>query len=267
MKRLLLILAVVLLPGPAGAVSPAGSPGPAGPTEPTEPTGLGGLSGLPLVEVPAVAGSGGQGLLAVFFSGAGGWAALDRGVARGFAERGVPVVGWSTSSYLGDKRTPDGAARDLERVVRHYLEAWHEREVLLVGYSMGAEILPFLAARLPRDLRAKVRLVALLGPSTEAVFEFHALDWLRSGYGPGALPVRPEVEKLGDLSVLCLYGEDEEDSLCPLLARPDLPPGAPRLAKVVALAGGHHFGGGYAHLADVILSEAGLGGQGSKGER
>jgi len=49
-------------------------------------------------------------------------------------------------------------------------------------------------------------------------------------------------------AVLCIYGEDEHDSLCPKLD--------PKKFIVVKVKGGHHFDGNYAGLADDILNAA-----------
>jgi type IV secretory pathway VirJ component len=185
--------------------------------------------------------------LAVIFSGDGGWASLDREVGDALAAAGIGVVGVNSLSYFWTKRTPDGAAADLARVLRHYRTAWHTTRVLLIGYSRGADVLPFLASRLPDDLRASVALVALLGPGRTTDFEFHLTDWL-GGDDPEALPIGPEVARLAGLRVLCVQGADEDDSLCPTLD-------ATR-ARRFELPGGHHFGGDYRVIAERILSEA-----------
>jgi type IV secretory pathway VirJ component len=196
---------------------------------------------LPLVELPA---SGGTGELAVIVSGDGGWASLDRDIGTALAGEGIPVVGLNSLQYFWRARTPDEAGRDLTRILRHYLDAWRASQVLLVGYSLGAEVLPFMATRLPPDLRSRVRLVALLGPGRTATFEFHVREWL--GGGGGGPPTAPEIARLAGLRVLCLYGEDETDSACPMIR--------PGLARVERLPGGHHFGGSYANIAGRILA-------------
>ncbi|HEX6616332.1 MAG TPA: AcvB/VirJ family lysyl-phosphatidylglycerol hydrolase [Gemmatimonadales bacterium] len=198
---------------------------------------------LPLIELPA---RGGSGMLAVVVSGDGGWASIDRRIGETLQARGVSVVGLNALQYFWHARTPDESSRDLARVLRHYLAAWHLGDVLLVGYSMGAEVLPFMASRLPADLRARVRLVALLAPSRTASFEFHLSELL--GGSQGDRPTAPEIERLRGLRVLCLYGTDDKDSVCPAL-----PPGA---ATVVPVEGGHHFGRSYVGLADRILRAA-----------
>jgi len=63
------------------------------------------LKDLPLVELPA-AGERGESPLAVMLSGDGGWAGLDRAVAKVLVARGVPVVGVNSLQYFWNPRTP-----------------------------------------------------------------------------------------------------------------------------------------------------------------
>jgi type IV secretory pathway VirJ component len=59
-----------------------------------------------------------------------------------------------------------------------YLAAWRKDQVDLVGYSFGAEVLPFIVARLPEELRTRIGSITLIGPSPTALFEIHVADWL-----------------------------------------------------------------------------------------
>lgn len=206
----------------------------------------GDVADLPLVEVPAV---GTPRALAVILSGDGGWASLDREVGDALAAAGVAVVGLNSLAYFWTKRTPDGTAADLARIVRAYRERWRTRVVLLIGYSRGADVVPFLAHRLPADVHDAIALVALLGPARTTDFEFHVTDWL-GGTDTSAMPVAPEVAALGALRVLCVHGADEDESLCPILD--------PVRIHRLTLPGGHHFGGDYDAIASRILAEAQL---------
>lgn len=204
------------------------------------------VADLPLIELPA---SSTGGLLAVLVSGDGGWAGIDKAIAGELAARGVPVVGISSLKYFWSARTPDGSATDLARVLRHYLGVWHRERVLLIGYSLGADVLPFMTSGLPRALRARVHGVVLLAPSREAQFEFHVTDWLGKASGARRYPVLPAVVSLEDLPVLCVAGEEERDSLCRDVDRAKV--------EVETIRGGHHFGGDYQRLAGVILARFG----------
>ncbi|MBO9547426.1 AcvB/VirJ family lysyl-phosphatidylglycerol hydrolase, partial [Caulobacter sp.] len=145
------------------------------------------LAGLPLVETPAAAGGD---TLAIFYSGDGGWAGIDRGLAQGFVKAGVPVVGYDSLRYFWTQRSPQAAADDLAAVIRHYQAAWGRKRVILAGYSFGADALPIIVAHLPADLRDQVRMVALLGTDSTGELEFHPGDWLNVG-AKDSYPIAP----------------------------------------------------------------------------
>jgi type IV secretory pathway VirJ component len=179
-------------------------------------------------------------------SGDGGWAGLDQDIAAALSARGIPVVGLDSLRYFWTARTPDSVAADTDRMIRYYLAHFGKKRVLLVGYSQGADVLPFAVNRLPQDAKAQVALMAILGMSEHALFEFHVSSWISDDTsGP---PTLPEVNRITGVPVLCIYGEDEHDSLCPKLD--------PTKFNVVKVKGGHHFDGNYAALADDILAAA-----------
>lgn len=201
------------------------------------------IGDLPVEEVQA---SGASPEFALLLTGDGGWAGLDQELAARLAASGVPTVGLNSLKYFWKERTPDETARDVARILRHYLSAWNKQRVLLVGYSFGADVLPFVVNRLPPDLRTKVASVSLLGIDGNASFEVSISDWV--GTDEAGPQTRPEVARITGLPVLCLYGEGEKDSICPGLAAPGI-----RREQVGI---GHHFGGEYATLGDRILSFA-----------
>lgn len=205
------------------------------------------LGDLPVIEVPPAAAAGigdGGDRFAVLLSGDGGWAGLDKEVAASLSRRGVPVVGFDTLRYFWDPRTPAGLSADLDRLVRYYASHWKKPNVILIGYSQGADVLPFAINRLPSATRATVARTVLMALGEKASFEFHLGNWIDSDDDDG-LPIEPETRTLDGKQTLCLYGEDETESLCPKLP-------AGRLS-VEALPGGHHFDGAYDALAERIL--------------
>ncbi len=204
------------------------------------------LGNLPVVEVPARPGAPPTDLLAVILSGDGGWAGLDKEVAQALAEHGIPVAGLDSLRYFWTARTPQSIATDLDTLDRYYLEHFGKKRVLLIGYSQGADVLPFAVNRLAPAARARVALVVLMGMSEHAVFEFHVSNWISDdNSGPATMP---EVSRITGIPILCIYGEGDNDSLCPKLD-------AAKVA-VVKLPGGHHFNGDYARLAREILAAA-----------
>ena len=199
------------------------------------------ISDLPLQEVHATAAAS---EFALLLTGDGGWAGLDQELAARLAAKGVPTVALNSLKYFWTGRTPEQTAGDVTRVLRHYLASWHAQRVLLIGYSFGADVLPFVVNRLPPDVRAQVASLSLLGLDAHASFEIHLAEWVSdTDAGPAT---RPELEALKELPILCIYGEDEADSICPQLT-------GSRITRE-QVGKGHHFSGEYALLADRIVS-------------
>lgn len=201
------------------------------------------IGDLPVQEVHA---SGNSQDFALLLTGDGGWAGLDQELAARLAAQGVPTVGLNSLKYFWTERSPDQTARDVARVLRHYLSAWNKQRVLLVGYSFGADVLPFVVNRLPAELRARIASVSLLGIDAHASFEVRISDWV--GNDAGGPPTRPELDMIGHVPVLCVYGDGEADSICPGLTQPGV--AREQIGK------GHHFSGEYDRLADRILAFA-----------
>jgi len=201
------------------------------------------IDDLDLEEVP-VAAEARTDTMAIILTGDGGWAELDKALAAGFAANGIPSIGWSSLQYYWKPRTADGAAADLARIATHYLSAWNVSRIILVGYSFGADVMPFLVNRLPTSMSERIRSVALLGPSGTAEFQFHLADWF-GRKGSSVFQTVPEAQRL-QVPVICVRGADEHDSPCARLQ-------GPHFAQF-EVGRGHHFGGDYSRVVSVILN-------------
>jgi type IV secretory pathway VirJ component len=205
----------------------------------------GSLGDLPIVELACPQSN--QPTLAVIISGDGGWAGIDSDIGELLVKRGISVVGLDALKYFWTDRTPEGTAADLSRIIEHYTAAWNKSKIVLIGYSRGADVMPFLINRLPESMRSQIQVVALLGIAQAVSFEFHLTDWISGTSHPSDLPIMPEMSKLGNVKTLCFYGESEDDTLCPELEG--------KITRVIKMAGGHHFNGDYTSIVETILGQ------------
>ena len=208
------------------------------------------VADLPLVEVH---GSGHTGTLVVFLSGDGGWADIDKQIGVVLAERGLDVIGFDDKGYLrGKHRDADGMASDVARVASHYLTAWDDHRLVLIGYSRGADLLPFVTNRLPSALRSRLALVAMLGMQERASFTYRFSDLWATHSRASDIPIRPELERLRGLNMACVYGRDEGESGCRGVDS--------TLVQPMVRAGKHHFDGDYRAIAAWLVArlDAGL---------
>lgn len=201
-------------------------------------------AGIPIVEVSRQSQAG---VLVIFYSGDGGWRDIDRRIGDALARDGYAVVGIDTLRYFWRKRDPDRLGQDLGRLIAHYREAWELNEIVLIGYSFGANILPFAYNRLPDESRRQVRMVTLLSPELTTDFEVHLSGWLgQQAGGQAAMPILPEVRRIDPALLLCVHGEKEGAST--LCNQDALGP-----VDKLRLPGGHHYDGDYDALAQKLI--------------
>ena len=215
------------------------------PSSPTQDS----IADLPAVVVPAstvTADAAHADSIVVLLTGDGGWAGLDRDLAAEFATRGVPVLALSSLKYFWRARPPEQAALDVARLARYALEKFHRSRVIFVGYSFGADVLPFIINRLPDDIVARAASLHLLGLSTRADFEIHVAEWWNHGASDRGQRVAPEIERLpAAIPKQCYFGRGEEDDLCASQSLTGM--------SSVEVGDGHHFGGDAAQLVTRIL--------------
>lgn len=194
---------------------------------------------LPIVEVPAR--DTGKTLI-VFLSGDGGWADIDRRVAGRLAQRGDAVVGLNLRDYLRTKRTPEEISDAVAAIARMYAARWHRTDLVVVGFSRGANLAPFAVSRLPAEVQSRLRGVALIGFNRAANFKWHFQDVFRDIARDDDVPTLPELAKVR-APVVCVYGSGETESACRSTAS---------AVKRVERRGGHHLDGDYEAVADII---------------
>jgi type IV secretory pathway VirJ component len=204
------------------------------------------VDGLPIVEVAPPAGQTAPHAVVIFYSGDGGWRDIDKTIGGYLAEQGYFVVGIDSLRYFWQKKNPPEAAADLDRLIRHYHAKAKNNGVILVGYSFGADVLPFMVNHMSADTKAEIKLITLFGIADRASFKIRLQGILGAANtdGPQTLP---ELVKLKNIPIQCVFGADEHDSVC---AQHELD----GLVTRVQEAGGHHFDGDYRRTADLIVS-------------
>jgi len=183
--------------------------------------------------------------LVFFISGDGGWTSFDHNLAIAMASKGFSVIGLDAQKYFWNAKTPEGSAAAICKVISNYQKHWNKQAIILSGYSFGASVIPFIANRLPDNMKAAVRSVVLLSPDERADFEIHLLDMFNMGHKNGRFDVIVEAKKIKLLNPLCIFGQKEDDGEKMRFAKNGL--------QVVNIPGGHHFSDDYGSIVDAMM--------------
>lgn len=197
---------------------------------------------LPVVDLPVSNGK--PDYIAVFYSGDGGWRDIDKSIGEWLQAHGVHVIGVDSLRYFWNERKPEEIARDVTAMIKK-ADPSGKLPVAVLGYSFGADAFPFAWKMLDPALQNRIRMVALLGSSTTATFQISVGGWF--GLDNGGEPTLPAILSIPQNRLVCVYGEDEDDTACMDKALKD--------ADLVKIAGGHHFDGDYEAIAETLLQK------------
>jgi len=179
-------------------------------------------------------------------SGDGGWTGFDQQLSEHLAIQGCPVIGLDALQYFWSAKTPEEVIKDITPVLNHYLSEWHCEQFVLLGYSFGANVVPFLVNRFSPEVRNKIKLVAMMSPDVKADFEIHISDMINIFGERGDYNVKSEMIKMKERTLL-IFGSDETRKF------DDLPKNQ---FKEITISGGHHYGDNFDALSNGIISAA-----------
>jgi len=174
-----------------------------------------------------------QAPFALLISGDGGWYGFEQSIADNLAKTGIPTVGLDSKKYFWKRRTPEETATDIAGALNFYCKEWGRDKFVLIGYSLGAEIVPFIINRLPDDMKLKVKSAVLLSPATTTDFEIHISNMVGIGNPKNTYNVVDEIDKMKLIPTLVILGEKEKSRIPALLTGTDV--------KIKEIPGDHHY--------------------------
>lgn len=182
-----------------------------------------------------------NGFYIIFLTGNGGWRKLAQYVTAYLNSKNVSVVAVNIKKYLLSEKKPARIASDLEYLVDKYNSKWGMDKVVFLGYSMGAEVLPFAINRMDEKYLRELEDLILIGPWQKATFKVKLADYFHE-VNKGE-DIYEELLKMKVIKsyVIC---DDNEYSICKK--------GLKGVIDHDQISGGHHFGGDYNGLSIMI---------------
>jgi type IV secretory pathway VirJ component len=171
--------------------------------------------------------------VALLISGDGGWYSFEQTIADRLSESGISTLGLDSKKYFWKRTTPEQTAADIANLLNYYGREWGKTSFILIGYSLGAEIVPFIVNRLPEEMKPKVISSVLLSPDTRTDFEIHISNMLGMGNKQNIYNVTEEIRKMQPLRTLIIFGSGEKTQV------PDLLSGTSVI--IMKLPGDHHY--------------------------
>jgi type IV secretory pathway VirJ component len=180
-----------------------------------------------------------------YISGDGGWNNFSTKLASAINVNGFRVASLNAREYFWNKKTVEQSAHDVcNNLVKEYGHLQNEK-IIFIGYSFGADVLPFIINQLPAGIREKISGLILLAPSSSTDFEIHVSDII--GFSNSRkFPVADAVNALQIPKTVAVFGADDKN----------FPLQSIHLKNFTAftLPGGHHFEGNTDELAQIMFT-------------
>ena len=112
-----------------------------------------------------------------------------------------------------------------------------------MGYSFGADFMPFLENRLSPEIKSKVKMIAMLSPDEWADFEIHISDMLSILDSEDTNNVKTELLKT-NCKTLLIFGSEEVPNKFEDLPKAHF--------KHLVIPGGHHYGNNFEAITTGI---------------
>lgn len=199
-------------------------------------------AGLPIIM--NLAGNNSNPEMAFFISGDGGWTDFDDSIAKELARSGISSIGLDAQKYFWNQKTPEQTAADVSKILSYYSRLWNKTEIRMVGYSFGADVMPFIVKRLPENLKSQMKSVTMLSPSETSDFEIHVADMLGIGGSSKSYNVISETKSLKEVKTVCVFGDKEDSATAKNFKTDGL--------AVKFLEGNHHFDKNFPKIVNMI---------------
>ncbi len=183
--------------------------------------------------------------LLFYLSGDGGLNKFSITLCDKLNKKGYDVVALNSKSYFWDKKTPQQTASDINNYLIKRLAGRKNQQVVLIGYSFGADVVPFIISRLPKDMHEKLLVSYLMASSGNTDFEIHWSDIFGENT-KRSMDVVSELNKLLNDKIVIVTASDDKH----------LPANEIKLRRYTreVLPGGHHFDGDTDEIVKVILN-------------
>lgn len=180
----------------------------------------------------------------LFISGDGGFNKFTSSLCEEINDAGYSLTAINARSYFWDKKSPQETTDDIMTFLKEQLTTKTNFSLCLIGYSFGADVIPFVVNRLPESVKQKITSVILLSPSGTTDFEIHWSD-IFGGNSKREMDVVAEINKMVVKKVAVLSGDEEEGIPANEIHLPN--------CTVEKIPGGHHFDGNMSAVAKAVI--------------
>ncbi len=182
--------------------------------------------------------------LIFYISGDGGINNFSSKLSAGISQGGYQVFTLNAKNYFWGKKVPQQVADEIASFVQTRLANRKNQHWILIGYSFGADVMPFIINRLPGALKSKMSRAVFLAPSPTTDFQIRLLD-MAGVNRRRSLDVVTEINKMSLTRTVIINEKDGSGFPIDQIRVGNL--------EHTTIKGGHHFEGNIQSVTTTIL--------------
>ncbi len=182
--------------------------------------------------------------LVLYISGDGGLNSFTNDFCKGVNQSGYTVTAINSKSYFWNKKTPEQVAAELSTYLDGVFKGRANQQLLIIGYSFGADVMPFILNRLGAGVKGHVLRTILMAPSATTDFVIRVADMWGTAK-KRSMDVVAEVNRAAGQRIVAILPGDDNDFPVQAVKLPGF--------KTLVLKGGHHFDGDTAGLVKIVV--------------
>ena len=182
--------------------------------------------------------------LVFYVSGDAGFNSFSKNFSEQIFRNGFDIYALNTKDYFWNEKTPQDSAADFSGFLEDQLRGRKNKQLVIVGYSFGADALPFILNRFPEEIRRRILKIILIDPSTNGDLKITLASYINES-AAGRWSTFPALRKLDDLSFAFILS-DFSAYYYPYTKVPVAD------KELYRLPGNHRFDGNYKGLASTV---------------
>lgn len=133
--------------------------------------------------------------LIFMISGDAGFSTFMQKLSEQIDHNGYDIYTLNTKKYFWQKKTAEQSAKDFSNYLEDILKTRKNKQIVMIGYSFGADALPFIANKMPKELEKNIIKNILIDPSSTGSLEIKLQNYI-SENTDGEQPTIPEVNQM-----------------------------------------------------------------------
>lgn len=180
-----------------------------------------------------------------YISGDSGFNTFTKSMGKDLHNFGYDVFALNTQSYFWNQKTPEQTSSAIENYINQQLKGRQNQKVILIGFSFGADVTPFVYNRFSSTLKDNIQKIFIIGPSKTNDFKIHLGEYFGQEI-KGSLQVVPEINQMKNVPVMVILSDFEFEHF----PYKEIKLGSNY--KMKHIPGDHHYGGNTQMLTNFI---------------